>query len=238
MAQTVLITLTTAGPATGPFDLYCVNGSTVTGPFETGISRAALLAGYVSVLVPNNCGTIRVKSDNDDCLNYIDLVLPTTTTTTTQTPTTTTTVAPGTTTTTTILITTSTTAVPTTTTTTSSETTTTSTTTSTTTTTTISETTTTTTEALLSNEWVIMNDSGVTSGSAICFLGIGGPTVYSDIPTFTGSMTFYTDIALTIPYDGQNWYHKIFHPITGISYYGKIENAGTIAGLPDTSGSC
>jgi len=120
MAQTVLITLTIAGPDTGPFDLYCVSGSgIVTGPFETGISRAALLAGYVSTLVPDTCGTIRVQSDNDDCPNYIDLVLPATTTTTTQTPTTTTTAAPGTTTTTTILITTSTTAAPTTTTTTS-----------------------------------------------------------------------------------------------------------------------
>jgi hypothetical protein len=147
MAQTVLITLTTAGPDTGPFDLYCVSGSgTVTGPFEIGISRAALLAGYVSTLVPDNCGTIRVQSDNDTCPNYIDLVLPATTTTTTQTPTTTTTAAPGTTTTTTILITTSTTAAPTTTTTTSGGGTTTTTTSAGTTTTTTAGTTSTTTE--------------------------------------------------------------------------------------------
>ena len=98
--------------------------------------------------------------------------------------------------------------------------------------------TTTTTTTVPSNEWVIMNNNGATSGSAICFLGIGGPTVYSDIPTFTSGMTFYTNSGLTIAYNGQNWYHKIFHPSTGISYYAKIKPDGTIAGLPDTSGPC
>jgi hypothetical protein len=110
--------------------------------------------------------------------------------------------------------------------------------TSSTTTTTSSTTSTTTTLAPTSNEWVIMNNSGATSGSTICFLGIGGPTVYSDIPTFTSGMTFYTNSGLTTAYNGQNWYHKIFHPITGLSYYAKIKPDGTIAGSPDTSGSC
>lgn len=98
MAQSILITLTTIGPAAGPFDLYCVDTyGNVTGPFETGISAAALQAGYVSILVPDGCQIIRVKSNNDDCDNYVDLFLQTTTTSTTSTSTTTTTIAPTTT---------------------------------------------------------------------------------------------------------------------------------------------
>lgn len=93
MAQTVLITLTVAGADTGPFDLFSdVDGYIV--PFETGVSKAALVAGYTSVLVPDLTTVIRVKSQNVLCGNYVDLPitgLTTTTTTTTETPTTTTT---------------------------------------------------------------------------------------------------------------------------------------------------
>lgn len=103
MAKTVLITLTTAGPDTGPFSLFCVQGGVPVGPFETNIPKSALLAGYVSILVPDNCDIIRVKSTSVACPNYIDLSLPTTTTTTVA-PTTTTTTAVPTTTTTTIII--------------------------------------------------------------------------------------------------------------------------------------
>ena len=90
---TVLITLTTAGADTGNFDLYSdVDGYTAA--FETGVAKSALVAGYVSFLVPNGTTIIRVKSDAI-CTNYVDipLVEPTTSTTTstTSTPTTTTT---------------------------------------------------------------------------------------------------------------------------------------------------
>ncbi len=88
MAQTALITLTTAGADTGPFDLYSdVDGYSV--PFETGVSKASLVAGYTSTLIPNGATIVRVQSDNVLCTNYIDLYLvPTTTTTTSSTSTT------------------------------------------------------------------------------------------------------------------------------------------------------
>jgi hypothetical protein len=88
MAQTALITLTTAGADTGPFDLYSdIDGYSV--PFETGVSKASLVAGYTSTLIPNGATIVRVKSDNVLCTNYIDLYLvPTTTTTTSSTSTT------------------------------------------------------------------------------------------------------------------------------------------------------
>lgn len=78
----VLITLTTAGADTGPFNLYSdVDGFTT--PFETGVSKAALTVGYLSSLVPDGTGTIRVASDSEFCTNYIDIVINATTTTTT-----------------------------------------------------------------------------------------------------------------------------------------------------------
>lgn len=89
MAKNVLITLTTAGANVGPFNLFSdVDG--YTNPFETGISKAALVAGYTSTLVPNAATVIRVKS-NGTCLNYIDLSITGTTTTNLTTTTTTTT---------------------------------------------------------------------------------------------------------------------------------------------------
>ncbi len=89
--MTVLITLTTAGSDTGPFNLYS-NVDGYLSAFETGVSKASLLAGYSSALVPDFTTTIRVMSTGD-CKNYIDIVLdaPTTTSTTTTAPTTTTT---------------------------------------------------------------------------------------------------------------------------------------------------
>jgi hypothetical protein len=90
MAQTVLITLTTAGTDTGPFDLYSDADGYVT-PFETGVSKVALTGGYTSTLVPDAATIIRVQSDSDSCTNYVDLTIVTTTTTTTSTSTTTTT---------------------------------------------------------------------------------------------------------------------------------------------------
>lgn len=85
MAQTVLITLTVAGLDTGPFNLYSDADGYVT-PFETGVSKAALLAGYTSIVVPDAATIIRVDSTGV-CTNFIDLpiiVVPPTTTTTTS----------------------------------------------------------------------------------------------------------------------------------------------------------
>ncbi len=89
--MTVLITLTVAGADSGPFNLYS-NLDGFTSPFETGVSKSALLAGYSSALVPDYTTVIRVLSTGD-CTNYIDIVLdaPPTTSTTTTAPTTTTT---------------------------------------------------------------------------------------------------------------------------------------------------
>jgi hypothetical protein len=95
--MTVLITLTTAGTDTGPFNLYS-NLDGYTSAFETGVPKASLLLGYASAVVPDFTTTIRVMSDGD-CVNYIDIVLDevtTTTTTTTVEPTTTTTSTTGT----------------------------------------------------------------------------------------------------------------------------------------------
>jgi hypothetical protein len=83
----VTITLTTAGADTGPFNLYSdVDG--FISAFETGVSKAALLAGYTSSLVPNGTTIIRVMSSNELCTNFIDITISgecTTTTTTTTT---------------------------------------------------------------------------------------------------------------------------------------------------------
>ena len=96
--MTVLITLTTAGSSTGPFSLYS-NANSYSTPFETGVAKSSLLAGYTSTLVPNGTTIIRVMSTGT-CTNYTDIpVTPCTTTTTTSstsstTTTTTTTAAP------------------------------------------------------------------------------------------------------------------------------------------------
>lgn len=90
MAQTVLITLTTAGADTGPFNLYSnVDGFLVA--FETNVAKMDLEAGYTSYLVPDATLVIRVQSTGVLCNNYIDLVIGTTTSTTSSTSSTTTT---------------------------------------------------------------------------------------------------------------------------------------------------
>lgn len=81
--MTVLITLTVAGADSGPFNLYSdLDG--YTSAFETGVSKAALLAGYPSALVPNYTNIIRIMSTGN-CTNYIDIPLPGYTTTTSTT---------------------------------------------------------------------------------------------------------------------------------------------------------
>lgn len=92
MAQTVIITVNTIGPGTGPFKIYSLNNAgVVTGPFETGVTRAQLLAGFVSTRVPDDAVTIRVISSAADCPLSLDIYLNIITTTTTAPPTTTTT---------------------------------------------------------------------------------------------------------------------------------------------------
>lgn len=79
--MTVLITLTTAGTNTGPFNLYSdVDG--FISAFETGVSVVSLTGGYTSYLVPDGTTVIRVMSDGE-CTNYIDIQINLTTTTTT-----------------------------------------------------------------------------------------------------------------------------------------------------------
>ncbi len=80
--MTVFITLTTAGLDSGPFDLYS-NLDGFISAFESGVSKAALEAGYASSLVPDFTTAIRVKSNGVLCTNYIDIFLENTTTTTT-----------------------------------------------------------------------------------------------------------------------------------------------------------
>jgi hypothetical protein len=87
--MTVLITLTTAGADTGPFDLFS-NLDAYTSAFETGVSKASLLAGYPSALVPDYTTIVRIRSAGD-CTNFIDIPLYGTTTTTSSTSSTTTT---------------------------------------------------------------------------------------------------------------------------------------------------
>jgi hypothetical protein len=86
----VTITLTSAGAGTGPFDLYSdLDGYIV--PFETGVPKSSLVAGYTSTIVPDGTQTIRVQSIGV-CSNYIDINIsglpsPTPTNTPTVTPT-------------------------------------------------------------------------------------------------------------------------------------------------------
>ena len=95
----VTITLTSAGAGTGPFDLYSdLDGYIV--PFETGVPKSSLVAGYTSTIVPDGTQTIRVQSIGI-CSNYIDINIsglpsptPTQTPTVTPTPTTTSTNTP------------------------------------------------------------------------------------------------------------------------------------------------
>ena len=91
--MTVLLTLTSAGTNSGPFDLYTeLDG--YTNAFETGVTRNQLLAGYLSAVVPDNATIVRATSLGA-CVNSLDIILdygsPTTTTTSTVGPTTTTT---------------------------------------------------------------------------------------------------------------------------------------------------
>ncbi len=80
----VTITLTYAGPDTGPFNLYSDIDGFISA-FETGVSKAALLAGYTTSLVPNGTTIIRVMSASELCTDFTDIVIGGECTTTTTT---------------------------------------------------------------------------------------------------------------------------------------------------------
>jgi hypothetical protein len=104
--MTVLITLTLAGSDVGPFNLYS-NVDAYATPFATGISKATLLAGYLSSAVPNGTLTILVRSTgvcNRDLYLTVQGYPTTTTTTSSSTTTTTTSTSTSTTTTTTTAV--------------------------------------------------------------------------------------------------------------------------------------
>ena len=69
--MTVLITLTLAENDTGPFDLY-TNVDGFTDPFVKDVPKSLLVAGYETILVPDNASIIRVKCKGT-CTNYIDI---------------------------------------------------------------------------------------------------------------------------------------------------------------------
>lgn len=87
--MTVTITLTTAGSDTGPFNLYS-NADGYTTAFETGVSKATLVAGYTSTLVPTGTTEVLVQSTGtcDRDLYLVVAGAPTTTTTSSTTSTT------------------------------------------------------------------------------------------------------------------------------------------------------
>jgi hypothetical protein len=71
--MTVLLTLTTAGADSGPFDLYS-NLDSFTVPFETGVSKASLVGGYTTTLVPDYTTTVRVVSTGM-CISSVNIPL-------------------------------------------------------------------------------------------------------------------------------------------------------------------
>ena len=71
MAFSATISLTSAGTNTGPFDLYSDQDSFLA-PFESAVSKASLLTGFLSSNVPTGTVTCRVKSSGT-CTNYVDM---------------------------------------------------------------------------------------------------------------------------------------------------------------------
>jgi len=94
--MTVTITLSIAGPSTGPFSLYS-NVDGYTTPFEIQVPKPLLVAGYTSVSVPTGTTIVQVRSLGT-CTNSINLPVDLLGTSTTTVPTTSTTTIPTTTT--------------------------------------------------------------------------------------------------------------------------------------------
>ncbi len=80
--MTGIVTLTAANPNTGPFNLYSDTDGFIV-PFQTNVPRASLLVGYPVSNIPDGTTDIRIRSMNEVCGNYTDIIVPTTTTTTT-----------------------------------------------------------------------------------------------------------------------------------------------------------
>ena len=77
----VYIQLLVAGTDTGPFDLYS-NIYEFASAFETGVTRDALVAGYISTVVPDGTTQIKIQSTGN-CDNSIIVYVGIATTTTT-----------------------------------------------------------------------------------------------------------------------------------------------------------
>jgi hypothetical protein len=71
MAFSAIITLSSAGADTSFFNLYSNVDGYVTA-FETAISKASLLAGYTSNVVPDLTSVVRIKATGL-CTNYRDI---------------------------------------------------------------------------------------------------------------------------------------------------------------------
>jgi hypothetical protein len=71
MPFSATISLSSAGADTGPFNLFS-NVDGYVAPFESGVSKAALLAGFLSSNVPNFTVICRVKSAGS-CTNFVDM---------------------------------------------------------------------------------------------------------------------------------------------------------------------
>jgi hypothetical protein len=221
--MTILVTLTAAGTSTTLFNLYS-NLNYVT-PLVTGITKAALLAGYSLNSVPDSATSIRVTATGV-CTNSIDIAISGLTTTSTSSTsststssTTSTTTLP--TTSTSTSSTTSTTTLPTTS---SSTTTTTAPPTTSTTTTSTSTTTTTTAPVLeaggLSSALTANPDAGCSLiVDSICYFNTATEGVIS-----TGDI-IYNDINGETPINGSGQYYKVSINTLGFGEYVVLINS-------------
>jgi hypothetical protein len=71
MAFSATISLSSAGADTGPFNLFS-NADSYATAFESAVSKASLLAGFLSTNVPDLTTICRVKSTGT-CTNYVDM---------------------------------------------------------------------------------------------------------------------------------------------------------------------
>lgn len=164
------------------------------------------LSGADQALICSSTTPVLVSGTGSATLDLVNTCGITTTTTTTVAPppttTTTTTPTPTTTTTTTPVPTTTTTTTPT-------------------------PTTTTTTTLPPSTAW-IMGGAGAGFGSsgAACGSSTGGPTLYTAIP-YTGNFSvFYTNAALTIPFNGGSLWYKVYNTVGAYTLAVQINSAG------------
>jgi hypothetical protein len=78
--MTGIISLTSAGIMSGPFNIYS-NIDGFLSAFLTNLTKEQLLDGYPTDLIPDGTSIIRISSSGV-CYNYIDLAIPPATTTT------------------------------------------------------------------------------------------------------------------------------------------------------------